>query len=148
MYSITLFLCLYWKSNELFNRNIIEPSICELLIPISLSLQNALPLTLPHGDFATVSNIGAEPAPEQSTKGGQAFIRGGQKLKLSTKAAVFKRVSLLFGGGASMSIEGQASMASALHRGFIKFYPVARLTNADVSCCAVRKDTLAGFLHL
>ena len=29
--------------------------------------------------------------------GGQAFVRGGQGLKLSTKAAVFKRVSLLIG---------------------------------------------------
>ena len=37
-----------------------------------------------------------EPAPEQSAKGGQAFItRGGQSLKLSTNASVFKKVSLL-----------------------------------------------------
>ena len=35
--------------------------------------------------------------------GGQAFIRGGQSLKLSTNVAVFKRVSLLI-GGSSMSI--------------------------------------------
>ena len=35
--------------------------------------------------------------------GGQAFIRGGQSLKLSTKAAVFKKLSLLI-GGPSMSI--------------------------------------------
>ena len=40
----------------------------------------------------------AEPASEQSTSRGQALIREGQSLKLSTKAAVFKRVSLLVGG--------------------------------------------------
>ena len=38
-----------------------------------------------------------EPAPEQSTQGGHAFIRGGQSLKSSTIAAVFKKVSLLIG---------------------------------------------------
>ena len=37
--------------------------------------------------------------------GGQAFMRGGQSLKLSTKTAVFKRVSFLV-GGPSMSIGG------------------------------------------
>ena len=31
--------------------------------------------------------------------GGQAFVRKGQSSKLSTKATVFKRVSLLIGGG-------------------------------------------------
>ena len=39
--------------------------------------------------------IGPEPAPEQSTQGGQAFIRGGQTLKPTAEAAVFKRESLL-----------------------------------------------------
>ena len=41
----------------------------------------------------------AEPAPERSNQGGQAFIRGSQSLKLSTKADVYKKVSLLIGGG-------------------------------------------------
>ena len=41
------------------------------------------------------SAIGPEPAPEQSTQGGQAFIKGGQTLKPNAKAAVFKRESLL-----------------------------------------------------
>ena len=49
-----------------------------------------------------------EPAPEQSTLGGQAFIRGGQSLKLSTKAAVFKRESLLIGG--AKHADGEAPM--------------------------------------
>ena len=41
------------------------------------------------------------PAPEHSTLGSQAFIRGGgkgQSLKLSDKAAVFKRVCFLVEG--------------------------------------------------
>ena len=38
----------------------------------------------------------AEPAPEQSLRGPSVY-QGGQSLKLSTKAAVFKRVSLLIG---------------------------------------------------
>ena len=50
----------------------------------------------------------AEPALEQSTKGGQAFIRRGQSLKLSTKTAVFKRVSLLIGGAKHVDWRGQA----------------------------------------
>ena len=38
--------------------------------------------------------------------GARAVDLGGQSLKLSTKAAVFKRVSLLIGGRASVSIRG------------------------------------------
>ena len=52
----------------------------------------------------------AEPALEQSTKGGQAFIRRGQSLKLSTKTAVFKRVSLLIGGATHVDWRGQAPL--------------------------------------
>ena len=50
----------------------------------------------------------ADPVAEQSTYGGQAFFRGGQNLKLSTKAAVFKRVSLLIGGPKRVNWGGQA----------------------------------------
>ena len=38
--------------------------------------------------------------------GAKRLLRGGQSLNLSSKAAVFKRESLLNGGGASMSIGG------------------------------------------
>ena len=51
----------------------------------------------------------AEPASEQSNSRGQALIREGQSLKLSTKAAVFKRVSLLIGGGKHVNWGGAAS---------------------------------------
>ena len=58
-----------------------------------------------------------EPTPEQSTKGGQTFIRGGQSLKLSKKAAVFKRVSLLIGGGGQASrLGGQAPLTPPWRR--------------------------------
>ena len=62
--------------------------------------------------------IGMHQSRRQSSRlrGGQAFVRGGQSLKLSTKAAVFKRVSLLIGGGGSKHVDwgGQASLARAL----------------------------------
>ena len=48
--------------------------------------------------FPINTRLSAEQAPEKSTSGGQAFIREGQSLKLSTKAAVFIRESLLIGG--------------------------------------------------
>ena len=49
----------------------------------------------------------SRPAPEQLIRRGQAFIRGGQSLKLSTKAAVFKKVSLLIGGSQACQLGGQ-----------------------------------------
>ena len=53
----------------------------------------------------------AESALEQSTKGGQAFIRRGQSLKLCTKTAVFKRANLLIGGATHVNWRGQALLA-------------------------------------
>ena len=64
---------------------------------ISLFLFLGLIFARGRGYCSLLVNV-SEPAPEQSTYGGQLFIRGGQSLKLSTKAAVFKQESLLNGG--------------------------------------------------
>ena len=53
---------------------------------------------MPSSAYMTLPRFGTEQAAERSTLVGQAFIRGDQSLKLSTKAAAFKRVSLLIGG--------------------------------------------------
>ena len=55
---------------------------------------------MPSSAYMTLPGFGTEPGAERSTLVGQAFIRGDRSLKLSTKAAAFKRVSLLIGGGA------------------------------------------------
>ena len=62
----------------------------------------------------TSGTVYTEPVADQSTQGGQAFISGvGQSLKLSTNAAVFKRVSLLIGGGGrARRLGGQAPFST------------------------------------
>ena len=60
----------------------------------------------------------AEPAPEQSTLGDHAFVNGGKSFKLSTKAAVFKRVSLLIGGAEHVDWGGR-SLWSPLGAGLV-----------------------------
>ena len=58
----------------------------------------------------TSGTIYTQPVAKQSTKGGQAFIRGGQSLKLSTKTAVFIRISLLIGGAKHVDRGRQAPL--------------------------------------
>ena len=60
----------------------------------------------------------AEPAPEQLTWEGLAFFRGGQSLKLSTKASVFKRVKLVDWGGQACRLGPPLTQALAVGLGF------------------------------
>ena len=56
-------------------------------------------------NFGNREVVNSEPVAEQ-------LIQGGQSLKLSTEAAVFKRVSLLIGGGKHVDWGSQAPLGT------------------------------------
>ena len=72
-----------------------------------------------------IGRLKAESAPEQSTLGGQEFIRADQSFKLSTKAAVFKKATLLIEG--AKHVIGGASLpplAPTLIKSMIKILKI------------------------
>ena len=81
--------CEHFDETSLLQNFLFPSNLCD-------AISKAEPPIEPH---VYHTEIIPEPAAEQPTSGGQACIWGGQNLKLSTKAAVVKRVSLLIGGG-------------------------------------------------